>query len=169
MDRRVFVWSVPDEDGKIEERINYMLKNGWAGQGWSSINFNELSDVEEFRKVHEEAYKETARDRAITTFKYLKQIREGDIIVLKSGATPYAVGIVKSPLVYREDLVELDIANGVYVDWIIHNNGKPLTDFPKFSKARTLGIEQTNEFKNFYIKKVEEVLNAQKFREEDRS
>ena len=167
MDRKVFVWSVPDEGGMINERIEYMLKNGWAGQGWSDINFSELSNEEEFSNVHKKVYKEVARDRAITTFKYLKQMREGNIVVLKSGAVPYAVGIVKSPLIYREDLLNLDIANGVYVDWIIHNNGHPLADFPKFNKARTLGIEQTKDLKDFYIKKVQEVLNARKFRGED--
>ena len=144
-----------------------MVKNDWAGQGWSYMNFNKIPDVEEFSKEHEKAYGKV-RDRAKTTFKYLKQgIREGDIIVLKSGANPYAVGIVKSPLVYREDLVELDIANGVYVDWIIHNNGEPLTGFQKFPKARTLGIEQTRDRRDCYIRKIQEVLNARKFRREN--
>ena len=166
--RRVFVWSVPDWDQ--EKLVKYMLENGGAGQGWDAINVEKLINEEDFIRKHEEIYGEV-RDDALTTFRYLKfrkdHIREGDIIVLKIGNTPYAVGIAKGEARYNKDALPLKIPNWVDVEWIIHNNGKPLHNFPKFRKARVLGVEQTYQFSEFYKKKVEEVLNAQKFRGED--
>ncbi len=180
MERRVFVWSVPDQGGRgmIEKRIRYMLKHKWAGEGWSEINIKAIKDVKEFKKKMEEIYgvdvkinkdglvnKTTGEGQLWGYLREDTRIKPGDIIILKSGSTPYAIGIAESGCEYREDAKDLDIANGIRVKWIIHNNGEPIS-FPE-NLHRFRGIIRWLDDKRVVDaanKAIQEVLNAQKFR-----
>ena len=162
----------------IEKRVKYMLENGWAGEGWSEINISAIKDVEEFRKKMKEVYgvevkinndgSVDKRTKEGQLWGYLREdirIKPGDIIILKSGFTPYAIGIAESECEYREDVIDLDIANGISVKWIIHNDGKPIflsENLQGFEGViRWIDDERIVEAAN---KAIQEALNAQKFR-----
>lgn len=179
MKRRVFLWSIPDGEKEIiAKRIRYMLENGWAGEGWSEINVASIKDLEEFRKKMKYVYnanvkvnKDGTANKATKEgqlWGYLREdvrIKAGDIIILKSGFTPYAIGVAESECEYREEAKALDIANGVRVKWVVHNNGGSISFPVKLEGFR--GVIKWVDNKKIIEtanKIIQEALNAQKFR-----
>jgi len=152
-------------------------------------NFTKVfgTSFEEFDKIAEKNFNDSGGN--LKSFEYLlhkeKRVKPGDIIAIRSGNHLYAIGVALSGYVYNEKLREDDLSHGVRVKWLIFN--KDLSPISKVStqslapiryigKDKPLVIDLLKKYFNVRTDEelevklqeiLREVLNAQKFREED--
>ena len=190
----------------VHSNIKPLIEKGFAGMGWSYTG--DLSDLvdkdwdlvkeeiksriwhaykddkpfggatfEEFSKKAENKFKGNLK-----SFEYLlksdKRIKRGDIIVLRSGKSIYAVGIATSEYMYNCDLINEDAPHGVKVLWLIYNDDfSPIESYSMQEQAPIRFVQKDKQkFLNLLMEffkvssdkeleqKIQEVLNAQKFR-----